>query len=96
MATPDLSRRDSPFGPLRDKFSVTIGTDDYVLESGFICQVVTAGNLVYRTLEGLADQTETGLAIGNTINVASVPVVLRAVRGSGAGTTVTSIVVGRL
>lgn len=91
MAEPDLRRLDSPLGPLRDKFSVTIATDDYEREEGFICQVGTAGDLTYRTLHGEQDQTETGLAAGASINVANVPVVLRAVRGTS---TVTSIVVG--
>lgn len=91
MAAPDIRNLDQPVGPLRDKFSVTIGTDDYSDPSGFICQVGTAGNITYRTLEGTADQTETGLSAGDTINVGGIPVLLSAVRGSS---TVTSIVVG--
>ena len=92
MGTPNLSKLDSPLGPLRDKFTETIGAADYELESGFICQAATAGSLIYRTLEGSADQTET-VAVGAVIGVGNVPVVLRAVRGTSS---VTSIVVGRL
>ena len=92
MPAPNLRILDSPLGPLRDKFTITIGTDDYELPDGFLCQVAAAGDLIYRTLEGLADQTET-LAIGDVVSVGNVPVVLVAVRGTS---TVTSIVVGRV
>ena len=94
MPPPDLSRRDNPLGPLRDKFAQAIGAQDYTRETGFICQIAapaSAGTLVYRTLEGTEDQTETGLSAGDTINVGGIPVALRVVRGSS---TVTSIVVG--
>ena len=93
MAAPDLNHFDSPLGPLRDKRTVTVGADDLEFPSGVIVQVATAGNLTYRTLVGTADQTESGLAIGDTINVASIPVVIRAIRGTS---TVTSVVVGAL
>ena len=91
MPSPDLSKRDNPLGPLRDKFVQDVSTDDYVREEGFICQVAAAGSLTYRTLEGDADQTENGLAVGDTINVGGIPVALQLVRSSS---TVTSIVVG--
>ena len=93
MPPPDLRKRDSPLGPLRDKRVVAIGTVDYELDTGFICQVATVGDLTYRTLDGSADLTETGLAVGAVISAAGIPVVLRAVRGSS---TVTSIVIGIL
>ena len=93
MAKPNLSRLDEPFGPLRDKFSETIGTDDYDNPAGFICQLGSGGDITYRTLEGTIDQTESGLSEGDVINVAGIPVVLISVRGSS---TVTSIVVGLL
>ena len=93
MPSPDLRKRDSPLGPLRDKLVVAIATDDYELDTGFICQVATVGDLTYRTLDGSADLTETGLAVGAVISAAGIPVVLRAVRGSS---TVTSIVIGIL
>ena len=95
MPIPDIRNRDLPVGPLRDRLVIdTSGTDDYELGSGFICQVATTGTLVYRTLEGESDLTQTGLAVGDVINVAGIPVILRAIRGTG--TTVTSIIVGRL
>ena len=95
MPTPDLRNKDQPVGPLRDRLVIdTSGSDDYELESGFICQVAAAGTLVYRTLEGESDLTQTGLAIGDVINVAGIPVILRAIRGTG--TTVDSIIIGRL
>ena len=90
---PDISLLDIPVGPLRDRLVETIGTDDYELESGFICQVNSAGSLTYRTLAGISDLTQSGLVIGDIINVANIPVLLRVVRGSS---TVTSIIVGRL
>lgn len=92
MAVPDLTQYDSPLGPLRDKFTETIGTDDYILHDGFICQVGSDGDVTYRTLHGAADQTET-LTSGDVVSVGNVPVVLRAVRGAS---TVTSIIVGRV
>ena len=82
MPAPDLSRRDSPLGPYRDKRIVPIGTDDYENGEGFTCQVASAGSLTYRTLEGLEDLTEPGLSVGDTIvGPGGIPVVLRAVRG---------------
>ena len=91
MARPDLTLLDDPLGPLRDKRIITIGTDDFELDRGFICQAGTTGDLTYRTLDGEADLTETIATAGDSINVAGIPVVLRAVRGSS---TVTSIVIG--
>ena len=91
MPSPRLNKRDEPLGPLRDKRVITIGTDDFELDTGFICQAGTTGDLTYQTLEGAADQTETIATAGDSINVAGIPVVLRAVRGSS---TVTSIVIG--
>ena len=81
----------SVLGPLRDKRVVAIGADDYVNARGFVCVAGTTGSLVYRTLWGIADQTETIAAAGDGITVGGVPVILTAVRGSS---TVTSIVVG--
>lgn len=91
---PNLETQKGPMGPLRDKYTVTIGTDDFVLDSGFICQIAapaSSGSITYRTLKGSTDQTEGSLSAGDTINVADVPVVLRAIRGSS---TVTSVIVG--
>ena len=94
MPIPNISKRDLPVGPYRDKRTVAIGSDDFTLEFGFTCQVASTGNLTYRTLEGEADQTESSLAVGDTITgPGGIPVLLRAVRGSS---TVTSIVIGRL
>ena len=93
MPPPDLSKLDSPIGPLRDKRVIDITSNDYVNERGFICQVSAAGNLTYRTLEGQADQTENGLEVGATVNVGGIPVIMQAVRASS---TVTGIVVGIL
>ena len=93
MPAPDLNHLDDPLGPPRDKRIIAIGTEDFVLDTGFICQVATVGNLTYRTLTGAADQTEASLAVGDVIAVCGIPVVLRAVRGSS---TVTSIVIGVL
>ena len=91
MSSPNLNQYHEPAGPLRDKRTVSISSDDFVHESGFICQVAGAGNLIYRTLNGETDQTEAGLSAGDSINVAGVPVILQAVRSSS---TVTSIVIG--
>ena len=78
-------------GPLRDKYTETIGTDDFELERGFICVAATTGDITYRTLTGAVDQTETIATAGTAITVAGVPVLITAVRGSSS---VTSIVVG--
>lgn len=91
MPTPDLAKLDLPLGPLRDKFSVTIGTDDFALESGFICQVGTAGDITYRTLAGLNDQTETAVTAGDIIGIGNHAVVLTHIRGSS---TITSAIIG--
>ena len=53
MPIPNIRNRDLPVGPLRDRLVITIGTDDYELDAGFICQAMnSAGNIDYRTLEG--------------------------------------------
>lgn len=83
----------TPIGPLRDKFSVDISRKDYEEDGGFICVAGTDGDLTYRTHEGRIDQTEQGMKAGAAVEVAGIPVALRAVRSSS---TVTSIVVGRL
>ena len=84
MPIPDLSRRDYPVGPYRDKQIITITTADFVRESGFTCQAAAAGSITYRTLEGQSDLTET-VAVGDTISgPGGVPVILQAVRGSSA------------
>lgn len=97
MPIPNLSKRDEPLGPLRDKYAVTVadlGGEDFTLPEGFICQVGSAGNLAYYTLEGDEEQREEGLSEGDTINVGGVACLLRQIV-VGANTTVTSFVVGR-
>ena len=93
MTISDLRESRGPIGPVKDKLTIPIGTQDFEIPKGFICQVATAGNLTYRTLDGRSDQTETGLSVGDIINVADIPVVLRVIRGSS---TVTSVVIGLL
>ena len=90
MAAPDLNHFDSPLGPLRDKRTVTVASADLDFPSGVIVQAATAGSLVYQTLVGTADQTET-VASGDTINVGGIPVVIKKIDGTS---TVTSVVVG--
>lgn len=86
---------DAPLGPLRDKRVVDISNNDFVDTDGFIVVAAADGDLVYRTLNGDADQTENGLTAGDSINVAGVPVLCTHVRSvAGSSTTVTSIVVG--
>ena len=91
MAAPDLNHFDSPLGPLRDKRTITVAAADLEFPSGVIVQVATAGNLTYRTLVGVADQTETGLAANAVISVGNIPVIIRTIKGSS---TVTSVVIG--
>ena len=58
-------------GPLKDKRIITLadlGSDDFEDFRGFILQAGSAGNIVYRTLRGATDITETGLAAGAIIN----------------------------
>lgn len=90
----DFSNFAGPIGPYRDKRVVAIGADDFTLDTGFTCQAAAAGDISYRTLFGEEDQTEAGLAVGDTIaGPGGIPVVLRTVRGSS---TVASIVIGIL
>ena len=96
MSTTNAGLWRGPLGPLRDKVTVTIGSADVEFPDGVIVQInlpAAAGTLVYRTLEGEDDQTEAGLAQGDSINVAGVPVVIKTIKGSS---TVTSVVVGYL
>ena len=86
-----LSGDPGVIGPLRDKFTVTIGSDDYTIERGFLCVAATTGTIRYRTVLGAADQTETITTAGTAVAVAGVPVVVQTVRGTS---TITSIVVG--
>ena len=90
IAYPNARYYQGPFGPLRDKISVTIGTDDYEPGFDFIITAGDAGDLTYVTLGG-TEATET-VAAGDTINVGNVPVLCSIIRGSS---TVTSVVVGR-
>ena len=89
----DLQGPDAPVGPLRDRIEVDISSRGYRNDCGFICEVLGAGSLTYRTHEGAADQTEPGMGAGDTVEVAGIPVVLRAVRSSSS---VTRIAVGLL
>ena len=91
MPTPDLSKFSGPIGPLRDKYTQEIGSEDFTLDKGFVCQVAATGTIKYRTLNGTKDQSETITTVGTVINVAGVPVVLKTIRGDS---TVTSVVVG--
>ena len=77
-----------PLGPLRDKRTVDISTDDFE-EDGFVC---AAGDLTYRTVDGKSDQTET-LEKGAVVELGGVMVLLQVVRSSS---TMDSIVIGRL
>jgi len=81
-----------PVGPLRDKITVDISSNDHTDEGGFVFQAAAAGNLTYRTLAGSADQTE-ALDAGGTVNVGGVMVLLQAVRASS---TIDSGVAGKL
>ena len=98
MPIPDISRRDIPVGPMRDKIVMTLGNDDYELPSGFICQMVGTGDVNYRTLEGNSDQTENIPTSGVIIGVGNHPVLLSAVRGHSNGTdnTITQLIIGRI
>ena len=94
MGTRDLRHISTPIGPYKDKRTVAIGADDFVLESGFTCQVAVAGDLTYRTLDGTADLTEANLTAGATIvGPGDIPVVLSAIRGASS---VSSVVIGIL
>ena len=92
---PNLRHDQGPIGPLRDRFAhTTHATNDYEDERGFICQLGTAGDVVYRTMLGSADITESGKSAGDVISVGTIPVILTAVRSLAGGTTVTSLVIG--
>ena len=91
MPSPNLSRLDQPLGPLRDKFTQDISSEDYERKEGFLCQAAAAGSLTYRTLHGIADQTET-VALGDVISLGSIPITLRAVRTGGIASVVVGLV----
>ena len=97
MAIPDIRNFDVPVGPLRDKLTHTVGTADFEIPQGFICLVNGAGTIVYRTVGGDADQTETITGTDPIIiGVGNHPVLLSAVRGSAGGTTYSEFQAGRL
>ena len=85
-----------PVGPVRDKQEITIGSDDFTHKQGFVCEISeTSGTnaLIYRTMDGTTDQTETGLSVGDIIAVAGIPVLIKTVRSTS---TVTKVMVGML
>lgn len=86
----------SPPGPLRDMRVITVhATDDFTRPEGFICQAVEAGAVVYRTLYGTTDITQTVTA-GEVIGVGTHPVLISAVRSVAGGTRAGTIVIGTL
>ena len=92
MAPRDLRQFAQSPGPLRDMYSVTIGTDDFLLPTGFLCVVTSNGDLTFRTLFGENDQTISGLAGTTTpvtIGLGTHPVLLGAIRGSSTAKTFT-------
>lgn len=97
MPIPDIRNRDLPVGPLRDMFEITIvgGGDDYVLETGFVCQLRTASAAVMvRTLEGESDISMANSGLPYTMGIGTHPVLLRAVRAHASNPI--AITVGRL
>ena len=98
MPKPDIRRRDVPVGPLRDRRTITVGNDDFEARGGFICQAVGTGDVVFQTLEGVSDQTETISTSGTIIGMGNHPVLLKYVRGhtNGTDTTITALIVGEL
>ena len=76
-----------------DKRVIDVGADDFVLDSGFLCTCLAAGEIKFRTLKGSEDLTETK-AVGERIETAGIPVPLRIVRGTGDTTTVAQIEIG--
>ena len=98
MPIPDIRNKDLPVGPLRIKEVITMGTDDYALANGFICQVVGTGDIQYRCIEAESDLTENIGTTGTVIGIANHPVLLGIVRGHSGGTdtTITQLVIGRL
>ena len=97
MGIPDLRQLSEPIGPYRDWYEVDIGSVDFELASGFTCEIVAApaqNELIYRTLEGGADQTRANLAVGDVIvGPGKNPGILRVIRGSS---TVTRVLLGIL
>ena len=81
MASPNLTRRDEPLGPLRDIVVPDITSEDYERPEGFVCQATSAGSVTYRTLHGSTDLTEAVVA-GDAIGVAGVACALSAVRST--------------
>ena len=84
-----------PVGPLRSKtFVDDVDTNDYELTGGecFLVQVTGAGDIQYE--DGAGDtNTETGLAAGDSIQVAGIPVLVRKILA--ASTTVSGVAIGR-
>ena len=99
MPPPNLKTANRPLPALRDKIVVDVSTEAHASNSGFIAVVASEGDnqtIVFRTLEGNEDVTETGLSKGDLIGVDGIPVILTAVRAATGAGTVTSIVVGIL
>lgn len=92
MPLPNAKVIGDPVGPLRGRKTVTIGSEDVEFDAGVIVQAATAGDLVYHPLYGGSDITET-VAVGDFPNVAGIPVLVSAIRGSS---TVTEVVIGLL
>ena len=91
----DLTATSLPQGPLRDmEFVNDVATNDFELDDGehFICHVATAGNLRVETVTGTIVNSSS-LEAGDAVAVAGVPVGIRKI--VAAGTTVTSVAIGR-
>lgn len=86
-----------PQGPLKDVEVITVsalGADGYVKPEGFVVQVSVAGKIKVISFGGTA-YVLAGLSAGDTIAVAGIPLLCRAVI-KDSDTTVTGFVAGFL
>lgn len=88
----DYSNLRGAIGPYRDKYTVTVGTEDIEIPGGAMVQAGSAGNITYRTMDGESDQTETLTAGATVLGAGGIPVIIIAIRGTS---TITSAVISR-
>ena len=86
----DNRRYPAGIGPVKDKLILTIGNDDYEYPQGFLCTVLSSGDLTYRTLNGTTDITETVTA-NSQVQAGGQPLLLSAIRSTS---TVSSVDIG--
>ena len=71
-----------PVGYYVDVFEQAIGADDFEPGYGFLCTVLSAGTLDFKTTAGEADRSKDFSAGDDVAGAGGMPVILEAIRGS--------------